>query len=939
MEDDIRTHRPSWNKPKSEQLSPSAERKSIEDYMGPGIPQIIEGLQIGYIVERTDLMNKVKPFIESLNESPRALFIIGEAGVGKTTFSAHLVRSNVKYLYLFGHIFKGSNSIHEAQLSLGAQLVTKFRLGQYSDPKEFFASSQYPSFFLNGILNSAAERLPAGEKLVIVCDGIDEAGVGENGNVFGLPTKLPKNVCLILTMRPISPTPISFDPKVKTEKIVLKANDQKNLEIIEQYLKNRFQHSENIRSMANEQGYSEAQFIRLLREKSDGLWMYLSLILEDIERSEKMDLSKLPQGLPEYYENYWSKWRINGRMWKMFYAPLLATLAAAQQPLPIGKLLEWSGINQEFECEIKELIQDCWPAYIRYGNNGYAFYHASFRDFFTANVDRLPDAVGFLAIEMRDYTREAHRRIVKLFYDFCGREWARLVNDDYARQYLTLHLAEAGQLDELYKLVIESSEWGKARYDQEDSYIGFFTDIERIWGIAEKDETWCFERQIRCALIHSSIMSQNGNIPPKLIVQLVSSKRWKPIKALAHISLLFKDEDRSEALIGLMEYQPDELLLDELFPEALQIVKSITKDELKTDLLLEMIIRFNIHLKVDLLEIALELTDEKNKGKVLCSMVEHIPDQYGENVLQLVIDFQDEKARAESLCELVKYLPDKKNDVFQAILAMKDENIRAGGLSQLAAIFPDEYEVEVRNAAWEEIKDWDERESVFRALARIHLDKIKSDHLTEVLTIPNDSWRDEHWKACLLSELANRIPEERNEELLEAAFSFRSKYERMDALRGISKHLPDVLISKAWEKALRLVDPEDRAIALRVLLHHLPEEAQQDGATTAYDAAQQISDDSWRAWTIHEIFYYLPENIKTNASIVMFQASDAVTNPQDRSRILEKALPYLPEVLIDQRLKGLLSRRLLICRMKMNLITIEASMRLIRICLRNPGQM
>lgn len=53
--------------------------------------------------------------------------------------------------------------------------------------------------YLDRLLRLAADKLSAGEKIVIVCDALDEAGTAPNGNAFGLPSVLPYGVCFILS--------------------------------------------------------------------------------------------------------------------------------------------------------------------------------------------------------------------------------------------------------------------------------------------------------------------------------------------------------------------------------------------------------------------------------------------------------------------------------------------------------------------------------------------------------------------------------------------------------------------------------------------------------------------------------------------------------------------------------------------------------------------
>ena len=85
------------------------------------------------------------------------------------------------------------------------------------------------------------------------------------------------------------------------------------------------------------------QFIgALLNEESGGLWIYLHFVIHEIERRkhELQQLDGLPDGLTQFYTDYWTGQRATdmGR-WYQLYLPLLATLAAAAEAIPVENLV------------------------------------------------------------------------------------------------------------------------------------------------------------------------------------------------------------------------------------------------------------------------------------------------------------------------------------------------------------------------------------------------------------------------------------------------------------------------------------------------------------------------------------------------------------------------------------------------------------------------
>src|SRR5262249_27492571 len=86
------------------------------------------------------------------------------------------------------------------------------------------------------------------------------------------------------------------------------------------------------------------KFKQALLTKSKGLWMYLHFIVHEIKSGERSpwDLGGLPNGLTEYYKEYWKRWRkTQSKEWYRLYLPLLGLLAAAREPITAEQIVEW----------------------------------------------------------------------------------------------------------------------------------------------------------------------------------------------------------------------------------------------------------------------------------------------------------------------------------------------------------------------------------------------------------------------------------------------------------------------------------------------------------------------------------------------------------------------------------------------------------------------
>jgi hypothetical protein len=204
----------------------------------------------------------------------------------------------------------------------------------------------------------------ANEKVVIVCDALDEAGIGPNGNVLGLPTSLPVGVYLILSQRPVS-VPLFIQAPLKRFDLKPDLND--NLADITKYL-TAVASEPQVAKQLQLHKYSKQTFVQTLTNKSGGNWMYLHYVVDEIRHKKRtpLDLANLPEGLVGYYTHYWGKWRANhleDGKWDAMYLPLLAALAIGQEAVDAKTLCAWSGIQANPQT-IKRLLSETWRPYL-----------------------------------------------------------------------------------------------------------------------------------------------------------------------------------------------------------------------------------------------------------------------------------------------------------------------------------------------------------------------------------------------------------------------------------------------------------------------------------------------------------------------------------------------------------------------------------------------
>jgi len=269
------------------------------------------------------------------------------------------------------------------------ELVTYFRhpvLGTVTRPD-----------FLQNLLFEVAHRRDESkpdEKIVIVVDALDEAGTPYGQNVLGLPTVLPSGVYFL-----VSQQPIDISLRVEGPRCVfpLKAEGELNLADMRIYLEAAATWSGIAQALAdgknqlNSHSYTVEEFVETLLQKCRGVWIYLYYVVGEIERRERfpLDLETLPNGIWQYYAQYWKRWRDRDEtIWYSEQLPLLITLAAVQDTLSLSQLCTLAGVEER--PELSRLFREKWQPFLvreeAEENDGYRLYHASLQDFLEGGV-------------------------------------------------------------------------------------------------------------------------------------------------------------------------------------------------------------------------------------------------------------------------------------------------------------------------------------------------------------------------------------------------------------------------------------------------------------------------------------------------------------------------------------------------------------------------
>jgi transcriptional regulator with XRE-family HTH domain len=407
---------------------------------------IFQRVHLADFVGREWLTAKVDAFLADPQRRSGVFALTGEVGAGKTTFLAQLVQQR-NYIQVFGEQVPGPANISRALRSLAAQLLVRYpRLASEHCPTRTGSWPDEPLAF-EQLLRAAARGLPPDERLIIVCDALNEVGTIPGGNVLGLPAVLPDGVYLIVS-HGLMPIKLSFTLVPQSEWLDVRSSE--NLCDMQRYL-DRIAHCPNIAWWLQAHQQSAAELVDTLLDLSSGNWLYLAHLISEIRRGSRGNhtINGLPASLANYYAAYAVTWRDkDAQKWDILYAPVFVTLVAAREPISLDRLIEWSGVSASRQ-EVRRLLREDWRPWVAEQHDPirgtlYTLYHPSLKDFVMGKVDQRGLTITSLHVvdDLQAHLRVVQRRIVEYFHRQCNGDWSQLAGQAYADRHLTYHLEQ-----------------------------------------------------------------------------------------------------------------------------------------------------------------------------------------------------------------------------------------------------------------------------------------------------------------------------------------------------------------------------------------------------------------------------------------------------------------------------------------------------------------
>jgi hypothetical protein len=482
--------------------------------------------------------------------------IEADAGLGKTALAVALAARHGAPLFLFGEA-AGRVRSDQCLNHLCVELIDRFELQHDRLPDRAGDDSGMLSRLLE-------EAVPSGQVWVVI-DALDEAAS------VPLPDELPTGAYVVLTHRPGDYAP-GVRPGTAHHRLRITSADDRQRSDVLTYLTQRLQCDDAVRAVVAEPGGIE----RLARA-SDGNFMYLAYLLEELGDAQALDLDALPRGLSGYYQRMWRAIAAEADRdwagWDALRRPVIELLAVAGEPVTTAWLADVSGRSTG---EIQRRALHSWRRFLHEDGERWRIVHQSFRDFLgsTNEVD----------------LTAAHGMVAAYFAD----RWTD--HDGYASRHLCMHLRSAGDGERLFGLV-ERADWRAAQLAADPSGTAYRADVEEAWdaAYAANDEALSAGEtppflltEITCALSIAEQRSFADTVPVALLLRLLESDIWTPGQVVAAVASRPEPIERVvafTALVPLLGGQLRERAVAEAVGSALEIDEPIDRAWALTSLL------------------------------------------------------------------------------------------------------------------------------------------------------------------------------------------------------------------------------------------------------------------------------------------------------------------------------------------------------------------
>jgi F0F1-type ATP synthase delta subunit len=799
-----------------------------------------------------------------------------------------------------------------------------------------------------GLMSDYLSRpLPDGRRLLLIIDGLDEAGWQVGADLF--PLAPPKGLRIILSARYLAG---DTNAEGWMRRLGWNRTDLAGSLALGPLTAEGVADVLRLMGFPLEHLRAQEDIVTELYRLSEGDPLLVRLYVDDlwsrgdrVARLHPEDLRTIEPGLKGYFDRWWEEqrqlWGNQAPLREPAVQALLDVLACALGPLSTEDVLRLvpkeSRLNSWM---LEEALHPLERFVLGDGKQqNFVFSHPR------------------LGVYFYERLSESERQMVESRFLDVGCEVCGALNEgkllpkrasSYFVQYYGAHLERAGQSTEVF-LSLVSDGWHQAWVALEGSHTGFLNDIGKAWRAAERDDEEAIAggsvapyvgSEVRCALCQASINSLAINIPPPLLTALVKHGVWTPVQGLAYArqvpdskqrvaalaalipplletrSLLERiletalviddDEDRVQLLKELAPYLPKQQG-DEVLQRALDSTPSISyegsralapylseqqKDELVQGML-RRALNSDLEFRIDALsEVLPFLSEQQREAEV-------------QGAFKLTSKLKLELSRAQALVDLAPYLGRSLHqNALKKALAIKDPRYRARALAGLAPYLPEQSKSRVVQETLKATGEMEYKGDGAEALVDLapHLpESLKAEVVQEALKMAS-MIEDDTDRAGVLSTLIPYLPEQRKREVVQKTLEMTqtiSEVSRADVLKVLAPHLSEHLLQEALKAVQTISSSISRSEALGVLAPYLSKPLLQD----ALKIALAIRDEEDIVMTLTKLVAYLPEPQKSEVGQGALGVARMAADEGTRTRLLVYLFPHLPEPLLREALK------------------------------------
>ena len=397
---------------------------------------------------------------EWLNEPNDQVFLLrGGPGTGKSAFLAYLAQHHpaVKAIHFCIRAHEATWNPKQFILSLASMIASQIPVYK----KKLDSLVQSDSFLLKCpgdlfwdlIIHPLEEQMPGQERVLIVIDALDESVKMELGqsqivnllseNIRG--NRIPNWIKFLISTRPVPSVLSGFEEYPGCD--LIESEPLLNQKDIQDFLKVKITSSDFQKTIQKEIGDIKPEKLEeMLLSASNGNFLYLTLILEDIKkgRIKPSDQSFFPSGLSGYYrENFDRIYKDKDRFKKT--RAILDIILAAREPLPVWHIGELLNITPK---RVEELLEPIHPFLEIEGSQDemiYRPFHSSFSDWLIGEKIGKDASVKYKADLIKGH---------QLVSRYLEKRYGNGISNRFVLNHLPYHLFKAGQFKEYGDLLL-----------------------------------------------------------------------------------------------------------------------------------------------------------------------------------------------------------------------------------------------------------------------------------------------------------------------------------------------------------------------------------------------------------------------------------------------------------------------------------------------------